>query len=156
MPKPSNPPPLVEFEHHRLGIGTSVYLRVYAVAESPLARAIVVQCDEPEFLGQGLDIYRAATFIKHNKTIDLRELAVGSILVLQRVARDTIRDYEQTKLIQHLTPAEVPQRIVVFIRDEMFYPLQLGIYDDIATHARNNPGTRRVEDLQGNILWPLN
>lgn len=144
------------FFHHLMQVETTVTLRAYAVAESPLAKCIVVAADEPKFIGQVLNVYRAATYIKHNKTVDLRQLAIGSILVLRRVPNDAIRDYEHTQLIQHIRPQDVPQRTVLFIRDEMFYPLQLGIYDNIAAHAENNPGTRRVEDMAGNVLWPLN
>jgi hypothetical protein len=44
-------------------------------------------------------------------------------------------------------------RLVVFFRKEGFYPLELPITDDLAKHAECNPGTLRIEDLDGNILW---
>ncbi len=47
---------------------------------------------------------------------------------------------------------------VIFFREDGFYPIQLsglkpsGI--EAAEHAELNPGTLRVEDLQGAVLWP--
>ena len=43
-------------------------------------------------------------------------------------------------------------RIVIFFREEGFYPLELPVTDDLAEHARWNPGTLRIEDTEGNIL----
>ncbi len=44
-------------------------------------------------------------------------------------------------------------RLVIFFRQGMFYPLELPITDDLAVHAEHNPGTLRIEDTKGNILW---
>lgn len=42
----------------------------------------------------------------------------------------------------------------VFSRDEMFYMIEL-IDDAVAVaNAECNPGTRRVEDMMGNQVWP--
>lgn len=46
-------------------------------------------------------------------------------------------------------------RTVVFIREGMFYPLTLPVTDDLAKHAELNPGTLRIEDPEGNVLWSL-
>lgn len=46
-----------------------------------------------------------------------------------------------------------PTRTVVFFREEGWYPLDLPEWDDLAEHARRNPGTLRIEDLDGNVLW---
>jgi len=47
---------------------------------------------------------------------------------------------------------------VIFFREGMFYPVHLsGIKptaEEAADHAELNPGTLRIEDLKGNILWP--
>lgn len=47
--------------------------------------------------------------------------------------------------------------IVIFIRKETFYPLDLPDEQcnptTIAEHAESNPGTLRVEDVKGNVLW---
>lgn len=50
---------------------------------------------------------------------------------------------------------------VVFIRDTHFYPVELmeptecgkTLEQQAADHAELNPGTVRVEDMLGNILW---
>ena len=42
----------------------------------------------------------------------------------------------------------------VFIREDSFYMINLPETDDLNKHAEMNPGTLRVEDLEGNILWP--
>lgn len=44
-------------------------------------------------------------------------------------------------------------RIVMFFRANGFYPLELPITDDLAAHAEQNPGTLRIEDIDGNVLW---
>lgn len=47
--------------------------------------------------------------------------------------------------------------IALFIRDEHFYPIQFMGDEapevEAAHHAALNPGTRRIEDMDGNILW---
>jgi hypothetical protein len=46
---------------------------------------------------------------------------------------------------------------VLFFREGGFYPIELsGVKDakqEVADHVALNPGTLRVEDLQGNVLW---
>lgn len=44
-------------------------------------------------------------------------------------------------------------RLVIFFREGMFYPLELPVTDDLAKHAECNPGTLRIEDIRGNVLW---
>ena len=48
-------------------------------------------------------------------------------------------------------PSEV--RVYIFHRAEGWYPLTLPINDDLAAHAARNPGTVRIEDIDGNVLW---
>jgi hypothetical protein len=47
---------------------------------------------------------------------------------------------------------------VIFFRAEGFYPLTLSgkvpTAKECADHAELNPGTLRIEDLSGNVLWP--
>jgi hypothetical protein len=47
--------------------------------------------------------------------------------------------------------------IMIFVRATHFYPIQgvLGVdlKKQAADHAELNPGTVRVEDLEGNVLW---
>lgn len=42
----------------------------------------------------------------------------------------------------------------VFYRDEMFYMIDLTDDADAVANAECNPGTRRVEDMMGNQVWP--
>lgn len=51
--------------------------------------------------------------------------------------------------------AKAETRVVIFFRKGMFYLLELPVSDDIAKHAEMNPGTLRVEDTKGHVLWPL-
>jgi hypothetical protein len=48
-------------------------------------------------------------------------------------------------------------RIVVFFRAEGFYPIEIPLGFDtperLAEHAALNPGTLRIEDTHGTILW---
>lgn len=51
---------------------------------------------------------------------------------------------------------DLPTRPTVFFRQEGFYVVNT--YEDegfeqLAEHARLNPGTLRIEDLNGNVLW---
>lgn len=41
----------------------------------------------------------------------------------------------------------------IFRRDGIFYVIDLPVNADLAEHARLNPGTRQIEDSDGNILW---
>jgi len=53
-----------------------------------------------------------------------------------------------------------PDEVMIFFREDRFYPIQgcLGrsLRDQAADHAKLNPGTLRIEDTKGNLLWPLN
>lgn len=42
----------------------------------------------------------------------------------------------------------------IFYRDDMFYMIELMDDDDAVANAECNPGTRRVEDMLGNQVWP--
>lgn len=48
---------------------------------------------------------------------------------------------------------DMPTKPVIFIRAEGFYPIMVYEDDDMAHHAELNPGTLRIEDVDGNILW---
>lgn len=47
--------------------------------------------------------------------------------------------------------------IAIFFRDEGFYPVQFfgtkSPSEEAADHAALNPGTRKIEDTAGNVLW---
>lgn len=47
---------------------------------------------------------------------------------------------------------------VIFFRDQHFYPITLSgmkpVVEEVADHAALNPGTLRVEDTSGKVLWP--
>lgn len=42
----------------------------------------------------------------------------------------------------------------VFFREDIFYMLDLPGDDDLNAHAECNPGTLRIEDIMGRVLWP--
>jgi len=42
----------------------------------------------------------------------------------------------------------------IFVREGFFYLIALPADDDLSRHAELNPGTLRIEDLEGNVLWP--
>lgn len=42
----------------------------------------------------------------------------------------------------------------VFRRSDTFYIIDLPPKDDLNLHAELNPGTLRIEDIAGNVLWP--
>ncbi len=42
----------------------------------------------------------------------------------------------------------------MFVRDGFFYVINLPACDDLSSHAELNPGTVRIEDVNGNVLWP--
>ena len=44
-------------------------------------------------------------------------------------------------------------RVVLFHRKEGWYPIEAPIDDDLAHHAELNPGTLKITDIDGNILW---
>jgi len=49
--------------------------------------------------------------------------------------------------------ADKLKRTVIFFREEGWYPVELKPGEKVETHVALNPGTRRVEDVRGNILW---
>lgn len=42
----------------------------------------------------------------------------------------------------------------IFFRDDMWYPIALADDAQAVAAAECNPGTRRVEDINGNQVWP--
>jgi hypothetical protein len=46
------------------------------------------------------------------------------------------------------------EKMVIFFRKEGFYPVHLSPECKIEDHVKLNPGTTRVEDINGNVLWP--
>lgn len=54
--------------------------------------------------------------------------------------------------------AEIRGEVVLFIRADCFYPVQLfgekPTAVEAAEHAELNPGTLRIEDMHGNVIWP--
>lgn len=42
----------------------------------------------------------------------------------------------------------------IFIREGTFYAIDLPVDEDLNLHATLNPGTLRIEDLTGKVLWP--
>jgi len=42
----------------------------------------------------------------------------------------------------------------IFVREGFFYMIALPEDDDLNRHAELNPGTLRIEDIDGNVLWP--
>lgn len=49
-------------------------------------------------------------------------------------------------------PLDTP---VTFIREDCFYVIVGRKSEDWGRHAELNPGTKRIEDMEGNILWSL-
>lgn len=43
--------------------------------------------------------------------------------------------------------------VVIFFREEGWYPMELPEASDWAEHAALNPGTLRIETLDGDVLW---
>lgn len=47
---------------------------------------------------------------------------------------------------------------VIFFREDMFYPITLSglkpVRIEAAEHAELNPGTLRIERLNGEVIWP--
>lgn len=52
-----------------------------------------------------------------------------------------------------------PNEVMIFIRSDGFYPIQgvrgIDLRQQAQDHAALNPGTLRVEDTKGNVLWSL-
>lgn len=56
-------------------------------------------------------------------------------------------------------PVDLNALLMIFFREGHFYPI-VGIPDmplekQARDHAEINPGTLRVEDMNGNVLWRL-
>lgn len=50
--------------------------------------------------------------------------------------------------------ADPPMALIVFFRADGFYPTQYpATYSDWQAEADRNPGTKRIEDAHGNVLW---
>lgn len=45
--------------------------------------------------------------------------------------------------------------IYIFFRKEGFYPIECRDDADARVQAEMNPGTLKVEDIDGNIVWQL-
>jgi hypothetical protein len=43
--------------------------------------------------------------------------------------------------------------IYIFVRDDGFYPVEEVTDEKVIAHAPLNPGTRRIEDSEGRIVW---
>jgi len=52
-----------------------------------------------------------------------------------------------------------PSEVLVFVRADCFYMVpavnEIPLAQQAAEHAAINPGTMRVEDRSGNVLWRL-
>lgn len=51
---------------------------------------------------------------------------------------------------------DLPTRPTTFIRKDTFYVIDTYEdegWDELSEHARLNPGTLRIEDMHGNVLW---
>ena len=46
-------------------------------------------------------------------------------------------------------------KIYIFFRGSMWYPIELKDDVDAVNNAKLNEGTTRVEDAEGNIIWEL-
>lgn len=47
-------------------------------------------------------------------------------------------------------------KVILFFRKDGFYPTGYPKdYSDWAAEAARNPGTIRIEDIHGRVLWPL-
>ena len=76
-----------------------------------------------------------------------------AITDFSRETGDSLRSAPQDKMQKTLPPRNewVPR---VFFREGMFYMIDLPKDDDLNAHAELNPGTLRIEDVWGNVLWP--
>lgn len=57
-----------------------------------------------------------------------------------------------------MTDFQPTGEVVIFVRQEGFYPIQLSglkpSAEEAAEHAACNPGTLRIEDMSGKVIWP--
>ena len=71
-------------------------------------------------------------------------------------AEQSLSVQEGASMTPHPKPEQRgPMRLVIFFRADGFYPLELPDTDDLSAHAGSNPGTLRIEDASGNVLWRL-
>lgn len=57
-------------------------------------------------------------------------------------------------MAEHRT--DMPTRPTVFFRKDTFYVINTYVdegFEQLAEHAALNPGTIRIEDIHGNVLW---
>jgi hypothetical protein len=54
---------------------------------------------------------------------------------------------------------ELSDEIMIFFRSEGFYPVQavkgISLTQQALDHAELNPGTLRIEDASGTVLWRI-
>lgn len=48
---------------------------------------------------------------------------------------------------------DLPTKPVVFFRTEGWYSILVYEDEDLSRHVELNPGTLRIEDMDGNVLW---
>lgn len=57
-----------------------------------------------------------------------------------------------------MTDFQPTGEVVIFVREEGFYPIQFSglkpSAEEAADHAACNPGTLRIEDMHGKVIWP--
>lgn len=52
-----------------------------------------------------------------------------------------------------MTDTDREKQVVIFFREEGWYPLELPRNADLSKHAECNPGTLRIENVNGKVLW---
>jgi hypothetical protein len=56
--------------------------------------------------------------------------------------------------VQHGKVVREPKRrTVIFFRREGWYPVEVSEDEDLGKHVELNPGTLRIEDIEGRVLW---
>lgn len=53
------------------------------------------------------------------------------------------------------TPGYMSAKVYIFFREAGWYPLELKDDLDAQQNAETNPGTLKVEDINGRIVWPI-
>lgn len=56
---------------------------------------------------------------------------------------------------RHPGGSEVVMEVFMFFRAEGWYPVFLESADQAVENALANPGTLRVETVEGDVVWPL-
>lgn len=46
-------------------------------------------------------------------------------------------------------------RVVIFYRGDFFYPVIFTHRCKVEDHVKLNPGTTKVEELSGQVIWPV-